>query len=194
MGENALPISNLNDFIFCPVSIYFHSLDIDTDRISLQDEYQINGTAAHECSDNGSYSDKKSILQAIPVYSEKYNLYGKIDVFDTSKGILTERKKKIVRVYDGYVFQLYAQYFSLIEMGYDIKSIRLYSLDDNKVYPVALPEEDNVMFQKFEELILRIQDFSFSDFRQTNPLKCKKCIYEPLCSFSCNKLFEEEKG
>ena len=27
MSESPIPISNLNDFIFCPVSIYFHGLD-----------------------------------------------------------------------------------------------------------------------------------------------------------------------
>ena len=40
------------------------------------------------------------MLQGIPVYCEKYNLIGKIDTFDSVKGILTERKKKIKMVYD----------------------------------------------------------------------------------------------
>lgn len=188
MSENALPISNLNDFIFCPVSIYFHSLDIETDRISFQDEYQINGTAAHEKSDSGNYSDKKCVLQAISIYCEKYNLYGKIDVFDVEKCILTERKKKITTVYDGYIFQLYAQYFALIEMGYEVKTIRLYSMDTNKIFPIDLPSENRQMLNKFETLISDIQNFSFDGFCQNNPLKCQKCIYEPLCSFSCDKM------
>ena len=33
MSELPLSISNLNDFIFCPVSIYFHGLDSDTDKM-----------------------------------------------------------------------------------------------------------------------------------------------------------------
>lgn len=187
MSEELLLISNLNDFIFCPASIYFHSLDYETDRLAFQDECQINGSAVHEGSDTGAYSMKKTVLQAISVYCEKYGLFGKIDVFDTEKGVLTERKKKITTIYDGYVFQLYAQYFSLCEMGYDVKFIRLYSMEDNKTYDVLLPENDIEMLKKFETLISDIQTFSLSGFEQRNALKCKKCIYEPLCSFSCNK-------
>lgn len=82
MSEYPVSISELNDFIFCPVSIYFHSLDIETEKISFQAEAQINGTAAHEKSDCGEYSTQKDMLQGIPVFSEKYNLFGKIDVFD----------------------------------------------------------------------------------------------------------------
>ena len=50
------------------------------------------------------------MLQGISVYCEKYNLVGKIDVFDEKTGILTECKKKIKTVYDGYIYQIYAQY------------------------------------------------------------------------------------
>lgn len=128
MSEQPVSISFLNDFIFCPASIYFHTIDDNEDDVQIQDTYQLNGTAAHEKSDSAAYSTKKSMLQGISVYCERYNLIGKIDTFDTEKGILTERKKKIKTIYDGYVFQLYAQYFSLIEMGYSVKSIRLYSI------------------------------------------------------------------
>ena len=184
MSENPISISNLNDFIFCPVSIYFHSLDDETEKITYQCEFQINGSAAHEAVDNGRYSDKKAILQSTSVYCDKYGVYGKIDTFDVDRGVLTERKKRIQTVFDGYVFQLYAQYFALSEMGYKVKELRLYSSDDNKVYPVLLPEKDLEMYSKFESLINEMQTFNFNNFKQTNPLKCKNCIYEPLCSFS----------
>ncbi len=182
--ENPLYITSLNDFIFCPVSIYFHNIDGAADILTFQDEYQLNGSAAHEKTDNGDYSDKKSVLQAIPIYCQKYDLLGKIDVFDTETGILTERKKKIDFIYDGYVFQLYAQYFSLSEMGYKVNEIRLYSYDDNKTYKIPLPSQNEEMFFKFEKVINDIKTFSFEEFVQSNILKCKKCIYEPLCSFS----------
>lgn len=187
MSENPVSISNLNDFIFCPASIYFHLLDYETDKLTYQDNYQINGTAVHNTVDSCTYSDKKSVLQSVSVYSEEYNVYGKIDLFDIEKKLLTERKKKINQVYDGYVFQLYAQYFGLKELGYKVKNIRLYSMDDNKVYPVAIPEDDEKMFIKFQRLIENIRDFSFDGFVQTNIEKCKKCIYEELCSFSALK-------
>jgi len=187
MSEIPISISNLNDFIFCPVSIYFHSLEEDEERILGQDSYQLNGSAAHEKSDSATYSTKKSMLQGIGVYCEKYNLVGKIDTFDSSKGVLTERKKKIKTIFDGYIFQVYAQYFALTEMGYVINELRLYSMDDNKVYSIEKPENNIEMLSKFESLINDMNSFSFADFKQTNSSKCSKCIYEPLCSYSVLK-------
>lgn len=186
MSENPISISNLNDFIFCPVSIYFHALE-DEENILIQDTAQINGSYSHRNSDNAVYSTKKNILQGISVYCEKYNLCGKIDVFNIDDGVLTERKKRIKTVYDGYVFQLYAQYFSLLEMGYTVKKIRLYSMDNNKVYDIDLPENNPNMSSKFKKLLDDINAFSFDDFKQTNAGKCDNCIYEPLCSFSLKK-------
>lgn len=187
MSENPIIISNLNDFIFCPVSIYFHALDYEKEDIILKDICQINGSDAHKNSDNATYSTQKGMLQGIGVYSSKYDICGKIDVFDSEKGILTERKKKIITVYDGYVFQLYAQYFALLDMGYKVNCLRLYSMDDNKVYNVNKPEEDDAMFNKFINLIAKIKAFEFEGFKQENVQKCMHCIYEELCSFSALK-------
>ena len=50
MSEEPIAISNLNDFIFCPVSIYFHSLE-DGEDILTKDSYQLNGSNAHKISD-----------------------------------------------------------------------------------------------------------------------------------------------
>lgn len=63
MSEEPILITNLNDFIFCPVSIFFHNLDEDTDVYLYQDAAQLNGSAAHEKSDTGQYSTRKNVLQ-----------------------------------------------------------------------------------------------------------------------------------
>ena len=118
---------------------------------------------------------------SLDVYCEKYNLVGKIDMFDISTGILTERKKTIKKIYDGYIFQLYAQYFALKEMGYDVKRIQFHSISDNKNYMISLPEDDLDMFEKFEKTIQKIKDFKIENFNQNNIEKCKHCIYEPAC-------------
>lgn len=186
MSENPIIISNLNDFIFCPASIYFHTLETEENILS-QEVAQINGSYSHKNSDTAAYSTKKNVLQGISVYCRRYNLCGKIDVFDMDKGVLTERKKNIKNVYDGYVFQIYAQYFSLLEMGYEVKNLRLYSMDTNKVYNIDLPENNSEMLAKFTKLISDMNTFSFDNFRQTNEEKCKNCIYEPLCSFSAKR-------
>ena len=68
MSETPLSISCLNDFVFCPVSIYFHMLD-EGDRLLTQDAYQLNGSDAHKKSDLAAYSTKKSMLQGLIIIS-----------------------------------------------------------------------------------------------------------------------------
>ena len=179
--EAYLPISFLNDFIFCPRSIYFHQL---YGRVSTQVYHQTpqrKGLAAHQTIDNKKYSSAKSTLQAMEVYSRQYNIAGKIDTFDQEKGILRERKKRITTVYDGYVFQIYAQYFALTEMGYAVKKLQLYSMDDNKIYSVAKPEDDLDKLGEFENLLNKIRNFTLTDEFFPNDKKCLNCIYNNLC-------------
>lgn len=182
--EEIILISYLNDFIFCPISIYFHNLYGTMDKTMYQTTYQINGSNAHKSIDDKKYSTKKNVLQSINVYSEKYGIQGKIDTFDIDKGLLTERKNKIIQIYDGYVFQIYAQYFALTEMGYKVEKLRFHSLSDNKNYDVKLPFEDVEMFNKFEKLIEDMHKFDMQNFTQTNIKKCQNCIYEPACDRS----------
>ncbi len=179
--DDAIIISNLNDFIFCPASIYFHNLYGSRSTITYQNSSQINGTNAHQAIDQGTYSTRKNVITAMDVYSTKYNLVGKIDMYDGEKKLLVERKRKINVIYDGYVFQLYAQYFAMIEMGYEVKQLKFYSMEDNKMYPIKLPNEDFEMYSKFERVIKDIKNFSLDSFQQNNIEKCKNCIYEPAC-------------
>lgn len=90
--DDLILITQLNDFIFCPVSIYFHNLYGNMDNMLFQSKYQINGTNAHKAVDSNKYSSKKEILTGISIYCEKYRLIGKLDMFDAEKGILRERK------------------------------------------------------------------------------------------------------
>ncbi len=182
--EYPILITWLNDYVFCPLSIYFHNLYGEKNSISYQDIKQINGTEAHKTIDSGTYSTRSSLLCGISVFCEKYNLTGKIDIFNIASGELCERKKHITQIYDGYIFQLYGQYFSLKEMGFSVKSLVLRSLDNNKSYSVSLPESDLDMFGKFEKMIDAINNFNLGAFKQTNRKKCEKCIYEPLCGSS----------
>ena len=182
--EEIILISYLNDFIFCPVSIYFHKLYGTLNKTLYQTSYQINGTNAHKAIDTQNYSDKKSILQGASVYCQEFGIEGKIDVFDIEKGLLTERKNQISTIYDGYVFQLYAQYYALTEMGYTVKKMRFHSIKDNKNYDIELPTVNIEMDNKFRNLIKEMHNFKMENFVQTNCEKCKKCIYEPACDRS----------
>ncbi len=184
MTENPISISNLNDFIFCPISIYFHQLYGATDDIQMQSTCQINGSAAHESIDNQRYSTSNNVLQGAPVISEEYGLIGRIDLFYADKGILVERKRQIKKIFDGYIFQLYAQYFGLTEMGYYVTKLQLYSSVDNKKYDVPLPEDNEKMLSKFKKVINDMHNFDIETFYQENREKCCNCIYEPACDKS----------
>lgn len=54
--DDVISISNLNDFIFCPASVYFHKLYGSEDNLMYQSSYQINGSKAHEAVDNARLS------------------------------------------------------------------------------------------------------------------------------------------
>lgn len=182
--ENSILISQLNDFTFCPVSIYFHALYGNLDKTLYQRAAQIDGTHAHQAIDRRRYSSRKNVLQGIDIYSGEFNIRGKIDVFDVDSGVLTERKNKIAKIYDGYIFQLYAQYYALTEMGYTVKKIRFHSMSDNKNYDIKLPSEDAEMDKRFRSVIKEMREFDMKSFQQTNVAKCRNCIYQPACDRS----------
>ncbi|HUN02570.1 MAG TPA: type V CRISPR-associated protein Cas4 [Niabella sp.] len=176
--ESYITLSFLNDFIFCPRSIYFHQLYGSFAETVYKQSPQYKGTAAHETIDERTYSTSAHILQGMEVYSEQYNICGKIDVFDSLKGRLTERKREVKTIYDGYVFQVYAQCFALREMGYAVKEIVIHD-------PIPLPENDAAMLAKFEQLIADIQTFDLETTPFTPLLsKCQNCIYNQLCDKS----------
>lgn len=158
----------------------------DTERILYQSGSQINGTNAHKTIDTGSYSTKKEMLTGIDVYCEEFRLIGKIDLYDKNKELLVERKRTVKKIYDGYIFQVYAQCLSLREMGYKVSKIIIHSLTDNKNYPIKLPEEDSLMFDKFKKTISDMHEFDMNKFEQACPDKCRNCIYEPACDRGIN--------
>lgn len=180
MEENII-ISHLNDFIFCPRSIYFHNLYYQIDSNLYHSTYQVKGINVHKNIDSKKYSSKKSILQGINIYSEEFGLIGKIDIYDMDSKTLIERKRKITKIYDGYLLQVYAQYYCLIEMGYEINQIKIYSLVDNKNYEIPLPTEEDK--NKLKNIIKEINEFDLTKPFSQNKNKCVMCIYKELCDY-----------
>lgn len=184
--ETPLNITALNDFIFCPASIYFHNLYSELDKTLYQSTNQTAGTNAHQNLDKRSYRSGEKALSGMEVYCERFSLIGKIDLYFPARKRLIERKRKVKQVYDGYIFQLYGQYFAMTEMGYPVASLCIHSIEDNRNYPIPLPQDDLVMAEKFEQLIEDINSFEISTFSQENAKKCQHCIYAPACDREVN--------
>lgn len=179
--ESYIQISKINDYLFCPRSVYLHSIYEGFDKSSYHSYYQTAGTFAHKTIEQDTYSSRKRYLVGIPVYSDKYEIAGKIDIYDREKCILIERKKHVQHIYDGQRYQLYAQMLCMKEMEYPIKGLLIHSLDDNKRQVIDLPNETE--FAMFLNVIEEMKDSENPEYQclQTNLKKCANCIYQPLC-------------
>lgn len=178
MYYDYIQISKINDFVFCPRSLYFHSVYEDFDKTQYKARPQIAGTIAHKSVDENKFSSRKNILQGLEVFSAKTGIIGKIDIYDKNKKELIERKRTIKKIYDGYLFQLYAQKLCLEEMGYPVKKMKLHSLTDNRVYLIEISVKEKEAFQK---IIDEMRSFDFGRSKNVSEIKCANCIYRELC-------------
>jgi len=178
--DDLIQISKINDFIFCPYSLYVHAIYEGFSQDVYHDTPQRVGKIKHENIEEGRYSNLKRYVQGLSVYSEKYGIVGKIDIYDQEKKELIERKYKISKIYDGQKYQLWAQYFAMREAGYEVDKLSIHSLSDNVRYPIELPSEEGEKI--FNDLINSMRNFEMVKEKiLVNPEKCKKCIYRELC-------------
>ena len=180
--ETYIKISTLNDFVYCPKSIYFHELYDKYNTYIYHTTYQQQWKFNHESIDRQFYSNKKNILQSLTVYSQKYQLLGKIDLYNKATKTLIERKSYIKETYQGYIYQVWAQYLCLEEIWYKVKQIILHSKKDNKSYSIPLPSWKEL--EKFTKFLEDYHKFDLHNFKQTNPKKCQMCIYKNLCDIA----------
>lgn len=175
-----ISISTLNDFIFCPYSIYLHNVYMETDETMYHATPQTRGKIAHETVDKKTASNKADDILSLPVYSERFGLMGKIDVYKKKEKKLIERKFQLKQIFQGQIYQLWAQMLCLQEMGYDVESLAFYEISANRMIPVAMPTGTDIA--RFSEFIKCFRSFnpaktSFS----INPNKCRHCVYCNLC-------------
>jgi len=179
MEEDYIPISTLNDFIFCPYSIYLHNVYVGTDDDVYQAFPQVRGDISHETIENKTYGGNNDIITSLTVYSNELGIVGKIDIYNKVECILIERKYELKKIYNGQIYQLWAQYFCMMEMGYDVKSLEFYEMSRNKKYPIDIPDD----FKKREliNFIDEFRNFNPESYSYINPNKCVHCIYCNLC-------------
>ena len=178
--EELLPITNLNDFLFCPRSLYYGNIFRNSvGEDAYQQAPQKTGLAAHRTIDHSTYSSRKNVICGMMVYSEQFGLIGKIDVYDGDNHTLTERKWSVSAIWEGFRLQIHAQYFALCEMGFDVRELRLHSKKDNRTYPIPLPEEKDAA--RLTEVIQQMRSFRLESPFAPNPRKCANCIYREIC-------------
>lgn len=175
-----ISLSVLNDFVFCPYSIYLHNVYAESDDDLYKASPQVKGTIAHQGVDCKSGSTKSSDIMSIAVYCDELGISGKIDVFKQDRHLLIERKRNISRIYRGQIYQLWGQYFCMKEMGYKVDKLAFYEISTNRMINVALPNELGK-----QELVGFIRAFKSYD-PMTSPLtinqnKCLHCIYCNIC-------------
>lgn len=140
---------------------------------------QTSGRIVHKAVDNKSSSSLKNEIQSLPISSDELGVMGKIDIYRQSEKLLVERKNNLKQIYRGQIYQIWAQYFCMIEMGYEVEKLAFYEISTNKMIPVDLPTETDK-----EELISFINRFKTYDpdsSFQINENKCRHCVYCNLC-------------
>lgn len=153
---------------------------MDTDEGQYKAVPQIKGKVAHQTTDNKTASNRVDDIFSLPVYSEEYGLMGKIDVYKRREKKLIERKYQLKQIFQGQIYQLWAQMLCLEEMGGKVESLAFYETSTNKMIPVALPNDEDL--QRFREFLYRFRTFDPAQTPFNNNLnKCKHCIYCSLC-------------
>ena len=166
--------------MFCPYSIYLHNIYEETDGDFYKAMPQTRGSIAHRNIEHKTASTRSSCIMSLPVMSERLGVYGKIDMFRQNERTLIERKYKLKRVFQGQAFQLWAQYFCMTEMGYDVRALAFYETSAHKTHPIPLPDEQGL--KELKSLILHFRAFNpASSVFNVNSNKCAHCIYCNLC-------------
>ena len=153
---------------------------MESDETMYHATPQTQGRIAHETVDNKTASNRANDILSLPVYSEEYGLMGKIDLYKRKEKKLIERKFQLKQIFQGQIYQLWAQMLCLKEMGYEVVSLAFYEISKNKMIPVAMPTENDL--QNFRNFISRFRSFNpGSTPFAVNPNKCSHCVYCNLC-------------
>jgi len=176
--ESYIQISKINDFLYCPMSVYLQSIHGGFSEKSYHQTPQVVGRINHEAIEKGTYSSARRFIVGLEVWCEEFGLMGKIDIYDQKEKTLIERKTKVKNIYPGYVYQLFAQYFALKEMGYTIEKLLIHSLADNKRHKIPLPTAEDK--EEFAKVINNIKSFSIEEIKEHSCPKCANSIYGAL--------------
>ncbi len=177
--EEYISLSQLNDYIFCPYSIYLHNVYMGTDESLYHATPQTMGKVSHSVIEAKKASNLASDLISMSVASEEYHLYGKIDIYKGREKRLIERKYMLKQIYQGQIYQLWGQYLCMTEMGYNVESLAFYEISTNKMISVEIPDDSDL--SAFKEFLRKFKSFNPEEPISVNMNKCAHCIYCSLC-------------
>lgn len=174
--ENYIAITTLNDFIFCPYSIYLHEIYNLNKEETYHSSFQSKGKRLHGFIENNK--DENDWKHAY-VYSEKLSIYGKIDDYNPVTKELVEYKSTLSIAFQGYYYQIWAQYLCLLEMGIEVKKLAFFDFKSNQKIPIALPNINQI--NELKKHIKSVKEIDFHMEIKVNTNKCNHCIYSNLC-------------
>ena len=178
--ENYILISQLNSFEFCPYSIYLHNIYKEQNAEANLSAAIMHGCLAHESVDTKSAFPHTEVLLAMPVYSDFYGIMGKIDVFYLKSNTLVEWKNELRHIFQGHLYQLWAQMFCLCEMGYHVEHLAFYEVSKKRTIPQPLPTKNDEA--RFADFVKRFKTYDpLSSPVTINLNKCRHCVYSNLC-------------
>jgi len=177
--ENYIAISTLNDFVFCPYSIYLHNVYAAADEDLFHATPQTQGKASHQAIDAKRYSTRQNEIVGLSVFSNELGVIGKIDVYKGDEKLLIERKHQLNAIYKGQIYQIWAQYFCMVEMGYPVEKLSFYAISANKSHHVDIPSEGDK--KELLGFIAKLKNYNPESEIPINVNKCKHCVYCNLC-------------
>lgn len=153
---------------------------MDTDKSLYHAMPQTQGRVAHKSVDGKTANNRHDVILCLPVYSEEYGLMGKIDTYRQKEKKLIERKYQLKQIFQGQIYQLWAQMLCMKEMGYEVEELAFYETSTNKTFPISMPTDSDLA--KFRTFINRFRSFNpMTTPFSINPNKCVHCIYCNLC-------------
>lgn len=177
--EEYISLSTLNDFIFCPYSIYLHNVYMSSSEDSYHSTSQTVGKNSHQTIDTNTYSTSKNDIIGLNIFSNELGIIGKIDIYKADKKLLLERKYKLTEIYKGQIYQLWGQYFCMEEMGYKIEKLAFYSISTNKTFSIEIPSQND--YNELNNFINQFKQFNIETEINISINKCRHCIYCNLC-------------
>jgi len=178
---SSIPISALQHYIYCPRQFAL----IHIEEIYEENVFTIQGNIVHKRVDNEKnyYNKDKKVENSLPLWSEKYGLYGVADTveFEGDRIIPVEFKsgKKKKKLADD--IQLAAQAICLEEMfSKEITSGYIYYDKSRKRREVVLDEK---LRKKLTDTISSVRELLISKNtpQPVNDQRCNNCSLKDYC-------------